>query len=271
MEDSTIQEFHDMGQVFNEMADRIKYLITEVYEKQLLATKSQVKYLQSQLNPHFQFNILAMLSLKAKMSGNEELYESLNAFSKLMQGKIFRDKEIKIKVKEELEIVQFYLFLQKERYQDKLMYEINLSDEQIKENLIPRLLIEPLVENAVSHGLEPQKESGMIKVCLYEENTSEESAKEEKINHTEQIKRLHIIVEDNGVGMDYKKLNEDQENEIPQNGKIGHTRTGLKNTQRMLQILYGEDYELDIESKKGKGTRIEIILPSERGTMLCGK
>lgn len=111
----------------------------------------------------------------------------------------------------------------------------------------------------------------MIKVCLYEENTSEESAKEEKINHTEQIKRLHIIVEDNGVGMDYKKLNEDQENEIPQNGKIGHTRTGLKNTQRMLQILYGEDYELDIESKKGKGTRIEIILPSERGTMLCGK
>lgn len=271
MEDSTIQEFHDIGQVFNEMADRIEYLITEVYEKQLLATKSQVKYLQSQLNPHFQFNILAMLSLKAKMSGNEELYESLNAFSKLMQGKIFRDKEIKIKVKEELEIVQFYLFLQKERYQDKLMYEINLSDEQIKENLIPRLLIEPLVENAVSHGLEHQKERGMIKVCLYEESSSEKSSREEKINNTEQIKRLHIIVEDNGVGMDYEKLNENYEKETLENGEIGHTHTGLKNTQRMLRILYGEDYELDIESKKGKGTKIEIILPSERGTMLCGK
>lgn len=271
MEDSRIQEFHDIGQVFNEMADRIEYLITEVYEKQLLATKSQVKYLQSQLNPHFQFNILAMLSLKAKMSGNEELYESLNAFSKLMQGKIFHDKEIKIKVKEELEIVQFYLFLQKERYQDKLMYEINLSDEQIKENLIPRLLIEPLVENAVSHGLEPQKERGMIKVCLYEESSSEKSSREEKINNTEQKKRLHIIVEDNGVGMDYEKLNENYEKETLENGEIGHTHTGLKNTQRMLQILYGEDYELDIESKKGKGTKIEIILPSERGTMLCGK
>ena len=271
MEDSTIQEFHDIGQVFNEMADRIEYLITEVYEKQLLATKSQVKYLQSQLNPHFQFNILAMLSLKAKMSGNEELYESLNAFSKLMQGKIFRDKEIKIKVKEELEIVQFYLFLQKERYQDKLMYEINLSDEQIKENLIPRLLIEPLVENAVSHGLEPQKERGMIKVCLYEESSSEKSSREEKINNTEQKKRLHIIVEDNGVGMDYEKLNENYEKETLENGEIGHTHTGLKNTQRMLRILYGEDYELDIESKKGKGTKIEIILPSERGSMLCGK
>ena len=271
MEDSTIQEFHDIGQVFNEMADRIEYLITEVYEKQLLVTKSQVKYLQSQLNPHFQFNILAMLSLKAKMSGNEELYESLNAFSKLMQGKIFRDKEIKIKVKEELEIVQFYLFLQKERYQDKLMYEINLSDEQIKENLIPRLLIEPLVENAVSHGLEPQKKRGMIKVCLYEESASVESTKEEKSNNAEQKKSLHIIVEDNGVGMDYEKLNENYEKEIQENGKIGHTHTGLKNTQRMLQILYGEAYKLDIESEKGKGTKIEIILPSERGTMTCGK
>lgn len=271
MEDSTIQEFHDIGQVFNEMADRIEYLITEVYEKQLLVTKSQVKYLQSQLNPHFQFNILAMLSLKAKMSGNEELYESLNAFSKLMQGKIFRDKEIKIKVKEELEIVQFYLFLQKERYQDKLIYEINLSDEQIKENLIPRLLIEPLVENAVSHGLEPQKKRGMIKVCLYEESASVESTKEEKSNNAEQKKSLHIIVEDNGVGMDYEKLNENYEKEIQENGKIGHTHTGLKNTQRMLQILYGEEYKLDIESEKGKGTKIEIILPSERGTMTCGK
>lgn len=74
-----------------------------------------------------------------------------------MQGKIFREKEIRIKVREELEIVQFYLFLQKERYQDKLTYEINIEDEQIKENLIPRLLIEPLVENAVSHGLEPKR------------------------------------------------------------------------------------------------------------------
>ena len=97
MEDSSIQEFHDMGIVFNEMADRIEYLITQVYEKEIVAARSQVKYLQSQINPHFQFNILAMLSLKAKMAGNEEVYDGLNAFSRLMQGKIFREKEIKIK------------------------------------------------------------------------------------------------------------------------------------------------------------------------------
>lgn len=104
MEDSPIQEFHDIGIVFNEMADRMEHLINQVYEKQLLAAQAQTKFLQAQINPHFQFNILAMLSLKAKMAGNEEVYEGLRSFSKLTQGRIFREKEIKIKVSEELEM-----------------------------------------------------------------------------------------------------------------------------------------------------------------------
>ena len=233
------------------MADRIEYLITEVYEKQLIATQSKVKYLQSQINPHFQFNILAMLSLKAKMAGNEELYQSLNAFSKLMQGKIFREKEIKIKVKEELDIVKFYLLLQKERYQEKLSYEIYVDDDSIYEDMIPRLLIEPLVENAVSHGLEPQKEKGRITVRLYED-------------FKENIKpMLHIYVEDNGVGMGEKEIEVNIQDEAY---KVEHTHTGFENTKRMLQILYGDNYEFKIWSKKGKGTKIEIIIPIERGT-----
>ena len=243
MEDSSIQEFHDMGIVFNEMADRIEYLITQVYEKEILAVRSQVKYLQSQINPHFQFNILAMLSLKAKMAGNEEVYDGLNAFSKLMQGKIFREKEIKIKVKEELEIVQFYLYLQKSRYQDKLSYEVTLENPGIENDLIPRLLIEPLVENAVSHGLEPKREKGMLKVLLYEREM------------------LHICVEDNGVGIDLAKIEEKTENP----NKVEHTHTGWENTKRMLQILYGDAYEFNVWSEQGKGTRIEIAVPIERG------
>ncbi|MEI3412921.1 MAG: histidine kinase [Blautia sp.] len=80
-----------------------------------------------------------MLSLKAKMAGNEEVYDGLNAFSKLMQGEDI-PKEIKIKVKEELEIVEFYLYLQKSRYQDKLSYEVKMEDEKIGEDLMPLLL-----------------------------------------------------------------------------------------------------------------------------------
>lgn len=242
MEDSSILEFHDMGIVFNEMADRIKYLITQVYEKEIVAARSQVKYLQSQINPHFQFNILAMLSLKAKMAGNEEVYDGLNAFSRLMQGKIFREKEIKIKVKEELEIVQFYLYLQKSRYQAKLSYEVKLEDEKIGEDLIPRLLIEPLVENAVSHGLEPKREKGNLQVLLYEREM------------------LYIWVKDDGVGVgqNQTKAEENKEN-------IPHTHVGWENTKKMLRILYGDHYKFQVWSEPGKGTEIEIAVPIERG------
>ena len=242
MEDSSIQEFHDMGIVFNEMADRIEYLITQVYEKEIVAARSQVKYLQSQINPHFQFNILAMLSLKAKMAGNEEVYDGLNAFSRLMQGKIFREKEIKIKVKEELEIVQFYLYLQKSRYQDKLSYEVKLEDEKIGEDLIPRLLIEPLVENAVSHGLEPKREKGNLQVLLYEREM------------------LYIWVKDDGVGVCRNQTKAEENKE-----KTPHTHVGWENTKKMLRILYGDYYKFQVWSVPGKGTEIEIAVPIERG------
>ena len=242
MEDSSIQEFHDMGIVFNEMADRIEYLITQVYEKEIVAARSQVKYLQSQINPHLQFNILAMLSLKAKMAGNEEVYDGLNAFSRLMQGKIFREKEIKIKVKEELEIVQFYLYLQKSRYQDKLSYEVKLEDEKIGEDLIPRLLIEPLVENAVSHGLEPKREKGNLQVLLYEREM------------------LYIWVKDDGVGVCRNQTKAEENKE-----KTPHTHVGWENTKKMLRILYGDHYKFQVWSEPGKGTEIEIAVPIERG------
>lgn len=242
MEDSSIQEFHDMGIVFNEMADRIEYLITQVYEKEIVAARSQVKYLQSQISPHFQFNILAMLSLKAKMAGNEEVYDGLNAFSRLMQGKIFREKEIKIKVKEELEIVQFYLYLQKSRYQDKLSYEVKLEDEKIGEDLIPRLLIEPLVENAVSHGLEPKRGKGNLQVLLYEREM------------------LYIWVKDDGVGVCRNQTKAEENKE-----KTPHTHVGWENTKKMLRILYGDYYKFQVWSEPGKGTEIEIAVPIERG------
>lgn len=239
MTDFSVQEFHDISFVFNEMADRIDHLITEVYEKELLATRAQVKFLQAQINPHFQFNILAMLSVKAKLAGNEELYQSLQAFSKLIQGKIFRDKEIKIPLKDEMELVTFYLFLQKGRYQDKLSYDIRYGSEEVKEYLIPRLLIEPLVENAVSHGLEPKSEAGKVTIEIFEQDG-----------------KLHIIVADDGVGFD--------PNEERTGVKEGHTSTGFANTNRLLQILYHDNYTMRLDGKKGEGTRVEVVLPIEK-------
>lgn len=246
MNDFSIQEFHDISVVFNEMAERIKYLVTQVYEKELLATRSQVKFLQSQINPHFQFNILAMLSVKAKMAGNEELYQCLSAFSKLVQGKIFRRKEIKIPLEDEIELVKFYLFLQNSRFSEKISYEIRYGNEEVKRNLIPRLLIEPLVENAVSHGLEPKEGNGNILVDIYE-----------------QEEEMYIIVEDNGVGFEPEELTaEEQRKEKP--GETGHTHTGLENTRKLLQILYGNTCRMKLTGRKGDGTKVEIVLPIER-------
>ena len=242
MEDSSIHEVHDSGIVFNERAARIDHLMTQGEENDLVAARSQVTNLQSQINPHFQFNILAMLSLKAKMAGNEEVYDGLNAFSRLMQGKIFREKEIKIKVKEELEIVQFYLYLQKSRYQDKLSYEVKLEDEKIGEDLIPRLLIEPLVENAVSHGLEPKRGKGNLQVLLYEREM------------------LYIWVKDDGVGVCRNQTKAEENKE-----KTPHTHVGWENTKKMLRILYGDYYKFQVWSEPGKGTEIEIAVPIERG------
>lgn len=244
MGDFPIVEFQEIGSVFNEMADKMQHLITEVYEKQLLANRSQIKYLQSQINPHFQFNVLAMLAVRAKAAGNEEVYQGLHAFSKLTQGKIFREKESRITVAKELELVEFYLYLQNARYQDKIRYEIVCAQESVREDLIPRLLIEPLVENAVSHGLEPKEGNGVVKMELFE---------------TED--KLHIIVEDNGVGFEQA---EEERKETEGGSLEAHTGTGIANTKRLLKAIYGENCRMDVSSKKGRGTRIEIILPKEK-------
>ena len=248
MEDYPIQEFHDIGVVFNEMAEKLQYLITQVYERQLLATQAQVKYLQSQINPHFQSNILSMLSIRAKSAGDEELYRQLLAFSRLTQGKIFRRKNIRIRVAEEMELVEFYLYLQKGRFQDKISYDIRYGSESVKDDLIPRLLIEPLVENAVSHGIEPKNGSGHVLVDIFE-----------------RADRLHILVEDDGVGFDQTAYEREESPEKEWNEEIEHTHTGLENTRRLLHVLYGDAYRMDITRKEEKWTCVEVEIPIERG------
>lgn len=213
------------------MAVRIVFLIREVYEKELVATKTQVKYLQSQLNPHFQYNVIAMLSIRAKSLGDESLYQSLRAFSNLAKGKIFREGEIYISLCEELELVRFYLQLQKDRFGERLNYEIDYDDVELGSVMIPKLIIEPLVENAVEHGIEPKEEGG--KVSIVADKKDEE---------------LYIVIEDDGVGFN-------------SNLTSVHTGTSLENTKRLLQVMYPDRHQISIKSGETDGTRIEIRIP----------
>lgn len=233
-----IQEFDAISETFNVMTEQIQTLITEVYENQLLATQSQIKYLQAQINPHFLYNVLSQIALQAKLDGSEETYQMVFALSKLLQGRIFRSGEIKICLREEMELVGFYLYLQNMRFSDKISYEIDCS-EDVQDLLIPRLCIEPLVENAIQHGLEPKETPGTVWVSV-------------KCDR----EHLNIEVRDDGVGFTTKPENaQDQKN---------HAHVGIENIRQMLHNLYGDTCRMCAESEQGTGTRVRMTLPVER-------
>ena len=244
LEEFKIREFQEISDSFNDMTKRIDQLIREVYENQILAREARIQYIQSQMNPHFMFNVLSMISMRLKKNKDEELYRMVTSFSGLMQGKIFRKGEIEIPLEDEMEIVEFYLYLQGQRFRDMVQYDIVWESEDLKKCKIPRLSVEPLVENSMIHGLEPKGEEGYIHVEI--KTVQKEEQKERK---------LLIIVEDDGVGFDIEKWNL----QVKEEG--GHPRVGIMNIQRLIKNLYGDSYGLKVESKPGRGTYIELLLP----------
>lgn len=213
------------------IAIRLVMLIRESYERELIATKTRVKFLQSQLNPHFQYNVMAMLSIRAKGNGDDKLYESLRAYSNLARGKIFREGEIYISLKEEIELAKFYLQLQKDRFGDRLSYSIDFDREKTGDILIPKLIVEPLVENAVEHGIEPKGTPGIVSICA-------------KVVD----EMLEIIVADNGVGY-HSNLTKTQ------------TGTSFENTKKLLAVLYEDNHSIDLQTENNKGTQVTIRIP----------
>lgn len=237
MEPTGVAEYDEMAAVFNVMTGKIHSLIGQIAENQLLAAQLQIKYLQSQINPHFLFNVLTSISLEAKLDGSEELYQMTHALAQLLQGKIFRQDSIKIPLREELEIVRYYLYLQGRRFADWLRYRCECEDEALLDCLVPRLCVEPLVENAVVHGIEPKAAPGEIRVLVRREGEA-----------------LLIEVSDDGVG--FRAGSE--------SGKR-HSHVGLHNIERLVANLYGEGYGLTIESAENRGTRVLLRLPVEEG------
>ena len=232
-----ILELDEISVSFNEMTDKISHLIKEVYEAGLLIKEARIKYLQAQINPHFMFNVLSMIAIRLKLNKDEELYKMVQAFAGLMRGKLFRKDEIEIRINEEIEIAEFYLYLSKERFKNKVSYEINWEDEKLKTLFIPKLCIEPVVENAMIHGIEPKDDRGYINVKIEQQNNEV----------------LLITVADDGVGFDKDKVISGE--------KEGSPKVGLMNINRLINNLYGSEYGIEVESKIGKGTKVIIKLP----------
>lgn len=237
------KELQNISTTFNEMTDYIDHLEKEICETQRIAQQAQIQYLQAQMNPHFLFNVLTMIETRAAMNHDTEVQQMIHQLSKLYQGKIFRKNEYFIFLKEEMEIVEFYLSLQKERFGEKITYSVAYGDiaEGYETLMVPRLSIEPIVENAVCYGLLPKAENGYIKIKIQKED-----------------QHLKICIEDDGVGFDTNLI-------VEKKADQNHTHVGLWNTNKMIHNLCGEDYGLQIESKIGKGTSVCIVLPIKYG------
>ncbi|WP_338787093.1 sensor histidine kinase [Metabacillus sp. FJAT-53654] len=230
------------------MVNNTRKLLNEVYEsnrqKTLLERKQneiKFKMMASQINPHFLFNALESIRMKAHISGEREIAQVVKLLGKLMRNSI----EVgtgKVKLNSEMEVVHSYLEIQKFRHGDRLNYEITI-DPLSKNIPIPPLIIQPLVENAVIHGLENKESGGEVSV------------------HTKMKEEgLHVVVTDNGIGISEEKqeaicklLNEQEEKE--------GIRIGLRNVHQRLQLTYGNITGLAIDSKEGIGTKISFIIP----------
>lgn len=237
LESSQILEFQEISHSFNEMTEKINHLIKEVYEAEILVKEARIQYLQAQINPHFMFNVLSMVAIRLKKNKDEDLYRLVTAFAGLMQGKLFRKNEIEIPLADEMEIAEFYLYLSGERFKDKVSYQIFWESEDLKECMIPRLSVEPIVENAMIHGLEPKSSKGFIKVHI--------SQKDEK--------ELQIEVSDDGVGFDMESTLSGEERKSP--------GIGIMNIRRLIHNLYGEEYGVEVTSRAGIGTKVLLRLP----------
>ena len=243
LDEYRVEELQNISNTFNEMTDYIERLVKEVYETQLIAQQSQIQYLQAQMDPHFLFNVLSMIEMKAAMNRDKEVQEMLYKLSNIYQGKIFRKNEHFIHLEDEMEIVDFYLSLQNSRFGEKIEYSISYEGgkDKYQKLMVPRLSIEPIVENAVCHGLEPKDEKGHIWVNISQDNTT-----------------LKIHIEDNGVGFDSEKIVEKSEDK-------NHSHVGLWNTNKMIHNLCGMEYGLEITSEIGKGTIVCVLLPVRNG------
>jgi len=235
--------------IFVLLTNGVKRLVKSAYESKILLDEMEIKFLQHQMNPHFLFNILLTIQIKAKMSGDEKIYKMISSLSALLRAGIYKDARAIVSIKEEIKYVEYYLWLQKERFDDRLNYSIDVSDDTILNCEIPRLIIESMVENAIVHGIENMSEGAMVRVTL----------EYVLVNGKEEI-LIHVI--DNGAGFNAAEVVSEKVG-LENDGSIRRDKMGLNNTNQRLKLIYGGQYGLIIHSEENEGTDIEIHIPKK--------
>jgi two-component system sensor histidine kinase YesM len=237
-----IEGSNEIGQLskrFNRMTREIKELMVQNVNDQELKRKSEMKALQAQINPHFLYNTLDSIIWMAEGKKSEEVVVMVAALARLFRISISKGQEI-ITIANEIEHIKSYLTIQKMRYKDKLDFEIDV-EEQILSNKVIKIILQPLVENSIYHGIKNNSSVGVVRITGKLFN-----------------KRILLQVSDNGIGMTEEQLRhlfQPTEKSLTGNG------IGVNNVNQRIQLYYGEQYGITYESKPGEGTTANIWLP----------
>ena len=238
--DSTL-EFQVIGKAFNKMIDSMRKQVEENKELALHAAFAQVKQLESQFNPHFLFNTLDNIRFMIHIDASSA-DKMITSLSKLLRYSI-HDSGEEISVKEDMENIQSYFNILQIRYNKRFAYEVNI-EESILDCMIPKLIMQPLVENAVKYGF-TDRDKLTVKIKGYEKQG-----------------RLIFSCEDDGAGMTPQQLKDIRRRLQQKENKEGHL--GLYNIHRRIQLMYGEEYGIFLESEIGQGVVVVLVLPVKR-------
>jgi two-component system sensor histidine kinase YesM len=243
------KEFVVLMESFNHMSSEIKYLFNTAYNEKIARKDAKIIALQSQINPHFLNNTLEMMNWQARMAGDATVSKMIEALGTLLNNSMSRSNRKMIPLSEELHCVDAYCYIISMRFGKRLKIEKEI-DENLLQMMVPRLILQPLIENAVVHGVETVK-SGMIKIQVYKEkdmvilqiiNTGKEMSEED-------IKRVEDIIQGKYYGED--------------SSKEQHKSMGIHNVNERIRLIYGEDYGLVIRPYREGETASTITIPYE--------
>lgn len=235
-------EIGELGSSFNTMVKEINNLINLVQIEEKNKRIAEMNVLQAQINPHFMYNTLDTIRWMAEEHDEDDIVEIIEALTNLLRISLSKGKEI-ITVKEEMSHIQSYLTIQKIRYEDKLDYEIQFDANILNYKLI-KLILQPLIENAIYHGIKEKRGNGKIII-------------------TGEIKDnlLYFTIIDNGKGIEEEKLNRINYMLKNNTGKENEIGYGIFNVNARIKLIYGEEYGLTYQSTFGQGTVVELKHP----------
>lgn len=243
-------EIADLSNSFNIMLENIKLLLEKSIQEQEQVQKAELRMLQAQINPHFLYNTLDSIIWMAEAGKNESVIQLVKALSKFFRLTLNKGKDW-ISLKTELEHAQSYLTIQQMRYRDILSYEIDVPAE-LQVYPVLGMTLQPLIENALYHGIKNKRGMGLIRIS----------------GHVENERNIVLTVEDNGAGMKPERLAELQK-KLMQPRDAGNLEDqseggfGLQNVHQRLRLYFGEPYGLQLESAEGEGARVFIRIPKK--------